>query len=101
MDSGPQSLEGYFRDSVFDQNIVGDLVIGNLNGKWNLTATREAGLTNVWEQDVGFFLSRIREIITAKIYFLVANADFSLSPSKLKDDLVNVYLVKTVQLSTD
>lgn len=27
MDSGPQSLEGYFRDSVFDQNIVGDLVM--------------------------------------------------------------------------
>lgn len=47
MDSGPQSLEGYFRDPVFDQNIVGDLVIGNLNGKWDFTATREAGLTNV------------------------------------------------------
>ena len=77
MDSSPQSLEGYFRDPGFDQNIVGDLVIGNLNGKWDLTATREAGLTNVWEQDVGFFLSRIREIITTKIYFLVANADFS------------------------
>lgn len=77
------------------------MVIGNLNGKWDLTATREAGLTNVWEQDVGFFLSRIREIITTKIYFLVANADFSVSPSKLKDDLVNVYLVETVQLSTD
>ena len=27
MDSGPQSLEGYFRDPGFDQNIVGDLVM--------------------------------------------------------------------------
>ena len=47
VDSGPQSLEGYFRGSGFDQNIVGDLLIGNLNGKWDLTTTREAGLTNV------------------------------------------------------
>lgn len=48
-DSGPQSLERYFQDPGFDQNIVEDLVIGSLNGKWDLTATREAGLTNVWE----------------------------------------------------
>ena len=69
MDSGPQSLEGYFREPGFDQNIVGDLLIGNLNGKWDLTATWEAGLTNVWEQDVGFFCRELGKSSRLKYTF--------------------------------
>ena len=76
MDSGPQSLEGYFRDPGFDQNIVGDLVMQSKR-EMGFDCNPGSGINKCLGTGCGIFLSRIREIITAKIYFLVANADFS------------------------
>ena len=49
--------EGYFREPGFDQNTVRDLGKSKLylDGKWDLTATRQAGFIKTWARDAGFF----------------------------------------------
>ena len=47
----------------------------HLDGKRDLTATREAGFTKTWVRDARFFpcLSGIREIFTTHVYVLAAS----------------------------
>ena len=46
-------------------------------GKQDLTATREAGFTNIWTEDAGFlaFLREFGKSSRTKMYFLVGKAD--------------------------
>ena len=46
------------------------------NGKRDLTATREAGFTNIWTRDARFFTFReFGKSSRTKMYFLVGKAD--------------------------
>ena len=63
-----QGLEGYFRDSGFDQNTVRES--GNdkyIDGIRDLTVPREPGLAKNWARDAGFMfacLSGMPETVT-------------------------------------